>query len=80
MNILVANLGSTSVKYQLLDMPSETTIAKGKIERVTDYRAAVDELRKLDAPVDAVAFKAVHGGPNYCGTYLIDDDVLAAME
>lgn len=80
MNILVANLGSTSVKYQLLDMPSETTIAKGKIERVTDYRAAVDELHKLDARVDAVAFKAVHGGPKYCGTYLVDDGVLAAME
>ena len=64
MNILVANLGSTSVKYQLLDMPSEAVIAKGKIERVTDYRAAVEEVHKLDAPVDAVAFKAVHGGPD----------------
>ncbi len=80
MNILVANLGSTSVKYQLLDMPSETVIAKGKIERVTDYRAAVEQLRKLDAAVDAVAFKAVHAGPGYCGTYLIDEDVMRAMD
>jgi acetate kinase len=80
MNILVANLGSTSVKYQLLEMPSETVIAKGKVERVTDYRAAVAEIRKMDAPVDAVAFKTVHGGPDYCGTYLVDDGVLAAME
>jgi acetate kinase len=80
MNILVANLGSTSVKYQVLEMPSEKVIAKGKVERVTDYRAAVAEIRKLDAPVDAVAFKTVHGGPNYCGTYVVDEGVLAAME
>ncbi len=80
MNILIANLGSTSVKYQLLEMPSEAVIAKGKIERVTDYRAAVEEVRKLEAPVDAVAFKAVHAGPDYCGTYLVDDGVLQAME
>ncbi|MCZ2153666.1 MAG: acetate/propionate family kinase [Bryobacterales bacterium] len=80
MNILVANLGSTSVKYQLLDMPSEAVIARGKIERVTDYRAAVEQLRKLEAPVDAVAFKAVHAGPEYCGTYVIDEGVMRAMD
>jgi acetate kinase len=81
MNILVANLGSTSVKYQLLSMPDETVLAQGKIERVQDYRAAVaQELETISHPVDAVAFKAVHGGPNYCGTYVVDEAVLAAME
>lgn len=34
MKILVANLGSTSFKYQLLDMQEERPIARGSIERI----------------------------------------------
>lgn len=34
MKILVCNVGSTSLKYQLFDMSNEKVIAKGKIERV----------------------------------------------
>ncbi len=34
MKILVANLGSTSFKYRLLDMDTETQIARGGIERI----------------------------------------------
>ncbi len=41
MNILIPNLGSTSLKYQVLEMPSERPLAKGRLERVRDYRDAV---------------------------------------
>lgn len=34
MRVLVANLGSTSFKYRLLDMSDERTIARGGIERI----------------------------------------------
>lgn len=34
MNILVCNAGSTSLKFKLYDMPSETIIAQSRIERV----------------------------------------------
>jgi acetate kinase len=34
MLILVANLGSTSFKYRLYDLPSETQLARGGIERI----------------------------------------------
>ena len=34
MKILVANLGSTSFKYRLFDMASETQLAKGGIDRI----------------------------------------------
>ncbi|MGB9867450.1 MAG: acetate/propionate family kinase [Bacillota bacterium] len=34
MNILVLNCGSSSVKYQLLDMTTETVLCKGLVERV----------------------------------------------
>ncbi len=32
--ILVANIGSTSFKFQLLEMPSETLLASGRVERI----------------------------------------------
>ena len=32
--ILVANIGSTSFKFRLIEMPSEHVLAKGGIERI----------------------------------------------
>lgn len=109
MKILVPNLGSTSLKYQLLDMHGECVLARGKIERIGSaeavitrwntageasqtatsiphHRAAVEylnqELRGGAEPagIDAVGFKAVHGGPRYRGSFVVDDDLLAAMQ
>jgi acetate kinase len=34
MKILVCNIGSTSLKYQLFEMPAETVLGRGRIERV----------------------------------------------
>ena len=34
MNILICNVGSTSLKYQLFDMEHETVLAKGLCERI----------------------------------------------
>ncbi|MBQ0059343.1 MAG: acetate/propionate family kinase [Lachnospiraceae bacterium] len=34
MKVLVCNAGSTSLKFKLFDMPAETVLAEGKIERV----------------------------------------------
>jgi acetate kinase len=80
MNILVPNLGSTSLKYRILEMPSEAELAAGKLERVRDYRQAIAAIQTGPVPINAVAFKAVHGGPRYRGTFLIDDAVMAALE
>jgi acetate kinase len=79
-NILVPNLGSTSLKYQILDMPAGLVLAQGRVERVRNYRDAIAQIQTGGVPVDAVAFKTVHGGPKYRGTYVIDDGVLAALE
>ena len=80
MNILVSNLGSTSIKYQLREMPSERVLLRGKLERVQDYRKAISSLPLEGHAIDAVAFKAVHAGPSYRGTFLIDDGVIAALQ
>jgi acetate kinase len=79
MNLLVPNLGSTSLKYQILEMPSEQVLGKGRFERVRNYSEAIEQIRTSGVPVHAVAFKAVHGGPRYCGTFLIDDGVVQAL-
>ena len=36
MKILVVNCGSSSLKYQLIDMTNEEVIAKGNYERIAD--------------------------------------------
>ena len=79
MNLLIPNLGSTSLKYQILEMPSETVLAKGRLERVTNYREAIAQLTTGAARIDGVALKAVHAGPKYRGTFVVDDAVIAAL-
>lgn len=80
MNLLIPNLGSTSLKYQILEMPSETVLARGRMERVQDYREAIAQVRTGDTRIDAVGLKAVHAGPDYRGTFLIDAALVRAME
>ena len=41
MNILIINAGSSSIKYQLIQMPSELIIGKGLIERIGSENATV---------------------------------------
>jgi acetate kinase len=79
MNLLIPNLGSTSLKYQIVEMPSETSLARGRLERVKDYREAIGQIAHAGAAIHAVALKAVHGGPDYRGTFLVDEGVVAAL-
>lgn len=63
----------------MVAMPEGRVIARGKQERVSDYRAAIRAIDTGGATIDAVAFKAVHAGPRYRGTYVIDDGVVEAL-
>ncbi len=56
MRVLVLNCGSSSIKYQLFDMPARSLLAKGMVERIGDREAAMihqekgeRELQKIDA-------------------------------
>lgn len=87
MKILVANIGSTSFKYRVLDMENGAVLTEGRVERIgqpggpcPDYDSAIHQcLGDLSSDVDAVGFKAVHAGP-LSGARLVDDEVLHAME
>ncbi|MFA6959457.1 MAG: acetate kinase [Opitutaceae bacterium] len=89
MNILVANLGSTSFKYRLyrFDGSAELLVAKGGYERVTDYGRAIDDclaaLRDAGHVRDAgdlhgVGFKTVQGG-EVTGCLTADEHVEQAL-
>jgi len=78
-NLLIPNLGSTSLKYQVLEMPSETVLAKGRLERVSNYRDAIQQIKTGETRIDAVALKAVHAGPQYRGTFVVDAGVVDAL-
>src|SRR5215208_2146007 len=88
MNVLVANLGSTSFKFKLLDMEMNgQELARGGYERIgqagSPYRNHGDVidtiLKDLPRRPDAVGFKAVHGGP-ISGAVRVTDEVIATME
>ncbi len=88
MLILVANLGSTSFKFKLLDMNQDgDVIARGGYERIgqtgSPYKTHGDVidtiLKDLPGKPDAIGFKAVHGGP-ISGAVRVTDDVIHTME
>jgi acetate kinase len=88
MYVFVANLGSTSFKYKLLDMARDgQVVAKSGYERIgqpgSDFKThadVIDEiLRTANLKIDAIGFKAVHGGP-ISGAVRVTDEVIATME
>jgi len=88
MLVLVANLGSTSFKYKLLDMErGGAEIARGGYERIgqkdAPYQSHGDVidviLKEIGRKPDAIGFKAVHGGP-ISGAVRVTDEVIATME
>jgi len=87
--ILVANIGSTSLKWRLFDCSNnaERLLHKGGFERVTDYSKAIEdclaELKKANAiasesELSAVGFKTVIA-KNVTGCVRLDERVLQAM-
>ena len=88
MLVLVANLGSTSFKFKLLDMNKNgLEIARGDYERIgqkdspfATHGDVIDAIMKqLPHKPDAIGFKAVHGGP-ISGAVRVTDEVIAIQE
>lgn len=90
MKILVANLGSTSLKYRLFDFSNdqERLLTRGGFERVKDYAVAIEsclgELKqggwiRDEGELAAVGFKPIIAR-GISGCVKFDDQVLAAME
>jgi len=113
MKILVINAGSSSIKFQLYQMPQTKVLAKGLLERIgeegsklsynyddkthcaetkiEDHEQAMELILNTLADkevgvieeigeISAVGHRVVHGGEQYTGSVLIDDEVIASIE
>ena len=85
--VFVVNSGSSSIKYQLIDVESERSLLSGLVERIGDggpadhTEAMVGVLATLDGhEVGAVGHRVVHGGSQFSEATLITAEVIAAIE
>jgi len=72
MNILVINTGSSSLKYQLIDMTNESVLAKGVCDRIglehSFFKAYKDRRGNRSYRKRPVQSQACHTGGNF-GSY-----------
>ena len=113
MKVLVINAGSSSIKYQLYDMPDRRVLAKGRVERIGDEQSELfhtcgdetvtrkepvaDHERAMElildiltdpqagavtelAEIATVGHRVVHGGEEFTGSMIVNDQVLASVE
>lgn len=93
MLILVLNSGSSSLKYQVREVPSDdnAVLADGSIEQigdgeVRDHADALEAMAKqLDRQlgsrsIDCVGHRVVHGGEDYDRPVLVSAEVLETIE
>lgn len=82
--VLVVNSGSSSLKYQVIDLDSETSLLAGLIERVEDHSLAfaqmVTKLNQSGIEPVAVGHRVVHGGAKFSKPTLITPEVISAIE
>ena len=78
--ILVVNSGSSSLKFQVIDIDSNDSLVSGLIERVTDHSTAfeemVEQLKSSGIIPVAVGHRVVHGGSKFSQPVVIDDRVI----
>lgn len=88
--VFVVNSGSSSIKYQLVDLESETAVLSGLIERigeagsdVPDHEAGMRRvLERLgdSHEIAAVGHRVVHGGSLFAAATLVTAEVEAQIE
>jgi acetate kinase len=88
--VLVLNVGSSSVKYQLFDMPEETVIAQGHKDRIGieggGYPSHEEALAEIvselpgDTDIHIVGHRVVHGGGVFTEPTVVTDDVIGTLE
>lgn len=90
MNVLVINSGSSSVKFQVIELPSETVLINGGRNRVgiaggdfADHLSAIsDILDEVPSQIEihVVGHRVVHGGERFTAPTLIDATVIEGID
>ena len=85
--VFVINSGSSSIKYQLIDVETEESVLAGVIERigsdVSDHDAAMHRLFEqlgTEHSISAVGHRVVHGGSLFDRATVITDEVEAQID
>lgn len=86
----VVNSGSSSIKFQLVDVETETVVSAGIIERIGqsggDAADHAEGMRRIlgslgaDAEIAVVGHRVVHGGEVFDGAARITDEVIEQIE
>lgn len=84
----VVNSGSSSIKWELIDLDTERRVRGGLVERIGEVGAAADHaaamtgiLAELGGEHPAViGHRVVHGGSDFTAATLVTDEVTAAIE
>lgn len=88
-HVFVVNSGSSSIKYDLIDMETDESVASGLLERIgepggdaTDHTEA---MRRVLAglptrDVVAVGHRVVHGGQRFGAPTILSDEVIAEID
>jgi len=83
MRTLVINSGSSSIKYKLFDMPTESLLSKGLIEHIGekgspihDHYTGLKSILTHINGVDLVGHRVVHGAEEFSRPVFVDDAVV----
>ena len=74
MIVLIANVGSTSLKYGLYEMPSETLLARGRIERVGEDVSPCATWTEAGERIEEIPIKDFPAAIDYVKAELTDRD------
>ena len=82
MKILVLNCGSSSLKYQLIDMENESVLASGKYERIGEKEAFINiKVNGEKKTIEGMNFTVI-GTPGHtkgsCCFYFEEDKILVS--
>lgn len=85
MHILTINVGSSTVKFSVFDMDTNTQLFHSQIDRMDSIAHGVGLIPALLSAdgitrIDAIGHRVAHGGQHYQAPQLIDAHVIAAIE
>lgn len=87
--VLVLNAGSSSLRYQVFDLPAGTRRAGGHVAEIGEgsFGKALDRVVRelsragIEQPaLSAVGHRVVHGGSRHTAPEIVDDDLLASID
>ncbi|HRX64216.1 MAG TPA: acetate kinase [Candidatus Absconditabacterales bacterium] len=86
MKILILNSGSSSLKYELFEMPQKKSLQKGNIEKIgikggtKNHKEAIKQVTSKIKNIDAIGHRIVHGGEKFSDSVIINNKILQEIK